>query len=216
MCRFGQTPRAAAFLCAALLLSIPVSVAAQQVMPTEHQRSLKEIQVITPHDDVQKVIEVKPIPHFPNGSGDAVLQSSPAVTAATVTSGLGFDGVGTTMLGFTMTGEPSDTNLSVGATQVVQWVNTMYAVFDKTGLLQFGPTNRNSPWQGSTIANGRCASDNSGDPIVLYDKQNKRWILTQFAVSKSPYYQCIAVSTGSDARGPCNLYAVNFGTNFND
>src|SRR5207244_4994013 len=87
---------------------------------------------------------------------------------------------------------------------------------DKTGALQFGPTNGNTPWQGSSIANGRCASNNSGDPIVLFDKQNTRWIFTQFAVSKSPYYQCIAISTTSDARGPYSLYAANFSNNFND
>lgn len=188
------------------------------VIGMEHQPSLprNEIMVITPHGEVQKVIELKPVPAFSAGGADQVLQSQPASTAATVTPGVGFDGVGTTLAGFTMTGEPSDSNLSVGATQVVQWANTMYAIWDKNGTPQFGPTNGNTPWQGSTIANGRCASDNSGDPIVLYDKQNQRWIFTQFAVSTSPYYQCIAVSTGGDARGPYHLYAASFGSNFND
>jgi len=215
---FGQATRTA-LLSAALLVTLNIaSVAQTESIPLEHQKSrpVSEIQVITPHDDIQHVIEVKPIPHFSAGGGDSVLQSAPVVTSATVTPGAGFDGVGTTLTGFTMTGEPSDTNLSVGGTQVVQWVNSMYAIWDKTGAIQFGPTNGNTPWQGSSIASGRCASDNSGDPIVLYDKQNQRWIFTQFAVSKSPYYQCIAVSTGSDARGPYNLYAANFGTNFND
>ena len=69
---------------------------------------------------------------------------------------LGFDGVGTTLPGFTMVGEPSDSNLSVGGTQVVQWANTMYAIWDKTGALQFGPTNGNTPWQGSTR---KCATE---------------------------------------------------------
>ncbi len=190
----------------------------QQSISLEYQRSLpvNEIQVITPHGEVQHVIEAKPVPHFSAGGIDSVLQSSPATTSATVTTGVGFDGVGTTMSGFTMTGEPSDSNLSVGATQVALWVNSMYAIWDKTGVLQFGPTNGNTPWQGSSIANGRCASDNSGDPIVLYDKQNKVWIFSQFAVSTTPYYQCIAISTGSDARGPYNLYAASFGSYFND
>lgn len=207
----------ATFGVALIGLAIP-SMAQQEIIPTEHQKSrpVYEIQVITPHDEVQHIVEVKPNPHFSAGGIDTVLQSSPVLTAATVTNGAGWDGVGTTLPGFTMSGEPSDTNLSVGATQVVQWVNSMYAIWDKTGTLQFGPTNGNTPWQGSTIANGRCASDNSGDPIILYDKQNQRWIFSQFAVSKSPYYQCVAVSTTSDARGPYNLYAANFSTNFND
>lgn len=209
---------------ALLLASAPAAfaqpdVAAQHaVIAMEQQRSrpVNEIMVITPHDEIQHMIEVKPVPAFSAGGVDKALQSKPVVTSATVTAGSGFDGVGTTLPGFTMTGEPSDSNLSVGATQVVQWANTMYAIWDKTGLLQFGPTNGNTPWQGSTIANGRCAKDNSGDPIVLYDKQNQRWIFTQFAVSSAPYYQCIAVSTGSDARGPYNLYAASFGSYFND
>jgi hypothetical protein len=209
---------------ALLVVSAPTAfaqsdVAAQHVViGMEREPSLppNEIMVITPHDEVQRMIELKPVPAFSAGGADNVLQSQPALTSATVTPGIGFDGVGTTLAGFTMVGEPSDSNLSVGATQVVQWANTMYAIWDKTGGLQFGPTKGTTPWQGSTIANGRCASDNSGDPIVLYDKQNQRWIFTQFAVSTSPYYQCIAVSTGSDARGPYNLYAANFGSYFND
>jgi hypothetical protein len=199
---------------------IPSWAQDHQQIALEHQpsRPMREIQVQLPNGgEVQRIIEVKPNPHFSAGGRDTALQSSPGLTSATVTTGAGFDGLGTTFAGFTMTGEPSDANLSVGATQVVQWVNSMYAVFDKTsGTVQFGPTNGNTPWQGSTIANGRCASDNSGDPIVLYDKQNQRWIFSQFAVSRQPYYQCIAVSTGSDARGPYNLYAASFSRNFND
>jgi hypothetical protein len=215
----GLTRTVAALLVASAATAFAQSdVAVQHLIGMEHQPSLPrtEIMVITPHDEVQRMIEWKAVPAFSAGGSDSVLQSQPAYTSATVTSAAGFDGVGTTLPGFTMVGEPSDSNLSVGDTQVVQWANTMYAIWDKTGTLQFGPTNGNTPWQGSTIANGRCASDNSGDPIVLYDKQNQRWIFTQFAVSTSPYYQCIAVSTGSDARGPYKLYAANFGSNFND
>jgi len=212
--------KTAALGCAfALAFSVTSWAQEQQTIALEHQKSrpLHEIQVNLPNgNEIHRVIEVKPNPHFTAGGRDTVLQSAPVGTSALVTTGTGFDGVGTTFPGFTMTGEPSDSNLSVGATQVVQWVNSMYAIFDKTGVLQFGPTNGTTPWQGSTIANGRCASDNSGDPIVLYDKQNQRWIFTQFAVSSQPYYQCIAISTGSDARGPYNLYAANFGRNFND
>jgi hypothetical protein len=215
----GLTGIVAALLVASAAKALAQSDAAQDVViGMEHQPSLprNEIMVITPHDEVQRVIELRPVPAFSAGGGDSVLQSQPASTSPTVTPGVGFDGVGTTLAGFTMTGEPSDSNLSVGATQVVQWVNSMYAIWDKSGVLQFGPTSGNTPWQGSTIANGRCASDNSGDPIVLYDKQNERWIFTQFAVSKTPYYQCIAVSQTGDARGPYNLYAASFGSYFND
>ena len=49
-------------------LSIPTCWAQlqSQVIPLEHDRSLpvNEIQVITPHGEVQHVVEVKPAPHF--------------------------------------------------------------------------------------------------------------------------------------------------------
>ena len=120
-----------------------------------------------------------------------------------------------TSSGYQLTGEPPDTNGSVGSTQYVQWVNKAFAVYDKsTGGKTYGPANGNTIWSG--FSGGRCSSDNSGDPIVLFDKQNKRWIFTQFAVSSTPYYQCVAVSQTADALGPYNLYAYSFGTNFND
>ena len=145
------------------------------------------------------------------------MQSQPSTTAATVVGQNSFPGLGYGITGFTMTGEPPDTNGSVGATQYVQWVNSMFAIWDKTtGALLYGPANGNTPFAGSGIANGRCASDNSGDPITLYDKANDRWIMTQFAVSRSPYYQCVAVSQTGDATGAYYLYAYNFGNNFND
>src|SRR5665811_1544240 len=109
---------------ALLVASVPTAFAqsdgAHVVIGMEHQPSLprNEIMVITPHGEVQKVIELKPVPAFSAGGADQVLQSHPASTAATPTSVAGFDGLGTTFAGFTMTGEPSDSNLSVGDTQV--------------------------------------------------------------------------------------------------
>src|SRR5213593_3976392 len=44
---------------------------------------------------------------------------------------------------------PPDTNLAVGDTQVVQWVNICYAVYDKaTGSLVAGPFAGNQFWAG--------------------------------------------------------------------
>src|SRR5439155_1735564 len=42
------------------------------------------------------------------------------------------------------------------------------------------------------------------------------WILTQFAVDATPYLQCVAVSTTSDATGTYNLYSFSYGTQFPD
>src|SRR5215471_1228316 len=96
-------------------------------------------------------------------SPDPVLQTQAGTTVATV-SGLNFDGVGVGFSGpagnFTVTGAPPDTNASVGTTQIVQWVNTSFAVFDKaTGAVLFGPAAGNTLWSGF---GGKCQTNNDG------------------------------------------------------
>jgi len=146
---------------------------------------------------------------------DAALQEQilPPVSA---TLGLNFEGLGLGQYGFVLQAAPPDTNGVVGATQYVQWVNLEFAVFDKnTGALVAGPTFGNAIWAGF---GGPCQTNNSGDPIVQYDKIANRWILTQFAVGTGtpPFLQCVAVSTTSDATGTYNRYSFAFGNQFND
>jgi hypothetical protein len=82
-------------------------------------------------------------------------------------------------------------------------------VFDKaTGALVMGPVAGNTVWAGF---GGGCQTNNDGDPIVQYDKAANRWILTQFSVSTTPFLQCVAVSTTSDATGTYARYAFNYG-----
>jgi hypothetical protein len=130
------------------------------------------------------------------------------------TPGLSFAGVGQGDYGFSPNAAPPDTNGSVGATQYVQWVNESFAVFDKsTGALLYGPAAGNTLWSGF---GGGCQSNNDGDPIVVYDKANNRWLMTQFSVSTTPYLQCVAVSATSDATGAWYRYSYSFGNGFND
>ena len=127
--------------------------------------------------------------------------------------GRSFEGLGQGQYGFSITGAPPDTNGTVGATQYVQWVNTSFAIFNKsTGALIAGPTAGNTLWSGF---GGGCQTNNDGDPVVLYDKAAQRWIFSQFSVSTTPYLQCIAVSTTSDATGTYNRYSFQYG-NFDD
>jgi hypothetical protein len=91
----------------------------------------------------------------------------------------------------------------------VQWVNESFAIFNKsTGALVYGPANGNTLWSGF---GGGCQSNNDGDPIVQYDAIANRWIMTQFSVATTPYLQCVAVSTTSDATGSYNRYSFNYG-----
>ncbi|HET9622952.1 MAG TPA: hypothetical protein VFP84_16385 [Kofleriaceae bacterium] len=144
---------------------------------------------------------------------DAIVQATPGASAPT-TNGLNFAGVGDGDYGFTPDAAPPDTDGAVGATQYVQWVNESFAVFDKaTGAIAPGfPKTGNSIWAGF---GGGCETNNDGDPIVQYDKAAQRWILTQFSVSTTPFLQCVAVSTTSDATGSYARYAFQY-ANFPD
>ncbi len=118
---------------------------------------------------------------------------------------------------------PPDTTGDVGPNHYVQWVNLRYAVYTLTrdashnitgfNLVPGFPKNGNVVWQGF---GGRCQTDNDGDPIVQYDQLADRWILTQFAVSATPYTQCVAVSTSPDPTGTYFRYAFSYSRSFND
>jgi hypothetical protein len=211
---------AASFLL--LAFAVPFSLHAQTVVmhPVGHDvsRPLRDLPVVAPpiFDNFNLHLP-KPVPAVPNGGPDGALQSTPGVSSATINNLSGFDGPGVST-GLSIAGEPPDTEASVGNTQIVVWVNTSFAVYDKATHAKVFPSSGfaagNTIWSG--FSGGRCATDNSGDPIVLFDKQAQRWIFTQFAVSTTPYFQCVAVSQTSDATGPYNRYAYSFSTNFPD
>ena len=158
--------------------------------------------------------KVHPLPQAPaTPNGDPALQASVGPLIA-VTPGLSFAGVGNGDYGFTPNAAPPDTNGAVGATQYVQWVNESFAVFNKaTGAIAAGfPKPGNALWAGF---GGGCATNNDGDPLVQYDQVANRWVLSQFSVTTTPYLQCVAVSTTSDATGTYNRYSFSY-TNFPD
>jgi hypothetical protein len=162
---------------------------------------LRDIKAMPRHSGPPKEHEIRLLhaPHQIEHKGDPVLQTSTFARVGT-TGGVSFDGVAANG------SAPPDTNGSVGATQFVQWVNTEFAVYDKqTGNLVHGPVAGNTIWSGF---GGPCQNNNDGDPIVLYDKLNNRWIFSQLSVSGGPpFYQCVAVSTTSDATGSYARYA---------
>src|SRR5262245_337950 len=149
----------------------------------------------------------------------AAAATSAAPTPLALTPGLNFDGLGQgTPPGFSPCCAPPDTNGAAGLTQYVQWVNLSFAVFDKTtGALVAGPTLGKTLWAGF---GGGCETNNDGDPIVIYDKLADRWVFTQFVIRNpaggfGPFFQCVAVSTTSDATGTYNRYQFPY-TNFDD
>lgn len=107
---------------------------------------------------------------------------------------------------------PPDTVGDVGPNHYIQMVNgsggALFRIYDKSGNLLVGPISLDSLGVG-----GPCASG-FGDPIVLYDREADRWLMSEFAGSGN--HLCVYISqTGDPLNGP--WYRYDFSTpNFPD
>jgi len=110
---------------------------------------------------------------------------------------------------------PPDANLAVGDTQVVEMVNTEFAVYDKSGTLQLGPVRIHTLFTG---LGGMCETNDGGDPIVFFDQIAHRWFISQLEYNSNftSNLVCTAVSTTADATGGYVLYEWDFGSNLPD
>jgi len=214
----------------ATLSSFPAS--AQDLLLTNPQVNLATHFDVSP--PVSELARTAPLPQGPRlihrvlppksrnvaavAAVDGAIQTAPAPLVSA--------GVGVNVQGVSMTGSvlncsnqlgflvaPPDDNLAVGDTQVVQWVNLCFAVFDKaTGAVIAGPIAGNQFWAGF---GGRCQSENDGDIIVQWDKLAHRWLMSQNVFS-SPYLTCVAVSTSPDATGSYFRYSFPQNNGFPD
>lgn len=186
--------------------------------------AVSEFRVGRDHTRV-KVLTEEMLAKVPTPS--AVSLNAPAAYNQTVTVqalgapiGANFEALGLGTPGFTILGAPPDTTLAVSPTQIVQWVNSQVAVYNKAGVAQLpapGFVLGNAFW--ANMPNGSlCKQFNRGDPLVLYDRINQRWILSQFAFTGdgTNNAQCFAVSQTSNALGAYNLYEYNFGADLPD
>ncbi len=82
---------------------------------------------------------------------------------------------------------PPDPVGDVGPNHYVAMSNLSFQVFNKSGTSLLGPLANNTLWAGF---GGDCETDNSGDPIVVYDQLADRWFLTQFTASGPTYFNC--------------------------
>ena len=113
---------------------------------------------------------------------------------------------------------PPDPNGEVGPNHFVEMINLVFAVYDKAGNLLVGPIDTGSLWAGFAVPD---CTDPSGDPVVLYDQLEDRWLLSQFTTSglsdpTKPFWNCVAISTTGDPTGTYFRYAFitsNPGTN---
>src|SRR5260370_5377163 len=102
---------------------------------------------------------VEPMKLIPLPPGLVRFQEDPVIQTVTVPPptppvSQSFEGLGNGQYGFSVTGAPPDTNGTVGATQYVPWVNTSFALFNKSnGALIAGPTACNTL---CSVLGGRC------------------------------------------------------------
>ena len=165
--------------------------------------------------DPSKLLEIRP-ERGPRAqskgykSGDAALQAfnlAPAIPAPLLT----FEGLSNqdnlNIFGFRV--NPPDPNGEVGPNNYVEIINLVFGVYDKAGNLLAGPIDTGSLWSGFAIPD---CTDPSGDPVVLYDQLEDRWLLSQFTTSglsdpTKPFWNCVAISTTGDPAGTYYRYA---------
>ena len=110
---------------------------------------------------------------------------------------------------------PPDTQGAVGINYYIQWINLVWAIYNKSnGSMASGPFAGNSLWAAG-IPGTDCASHNNGDPITVYDHQAQRWLMSQFSLG-STNYTCLAVSQTADPTGAWYVWQYTYGSLMND
>ena len=107
---------------------------------------------------------------------------------------------------------PPDVEGDVGKDYYAQMNNVVSEIFHKSdGSSASGPFPNNIFFAGT---GSFCEATNSGDPIVLYDHEDQRWIFSQFAIfdPDGKSYQCFAVSKTRDPLGAYYLYQYEVAT----
>ena len=120
-------------------------------------------------------------------------------------------------------GSPPDTNGDVGPNDYIQTVNTSIGIFNKSTGAQKAAFSFNTFMSQGNFGN-LCDTNNFGDPVVLYDTFEDRWIITDFAFlvdgsgnPLAPAYQCFAASmTGDPVSGGWNFYSIQLTDALND
>ena len=158
--------------------------------------------------------EVTPValPGGPPAPSAAAVPGRNAPAPATL---LSFDGLDFANWG---AGHPPDTNGDVGPAYYIETVNSSIGVYRKSDQVRVAAFTFNSFMSQGSFGN-LCDTNNFGDPVVLYDTFEDRWVITDFAffldgsgnvVNPPGSFQCFAVSkTGDPVSGGWNFYSIN-------
>jgi hypothetical protein len=145
-----------------------------------------------------------------NAPVGTIAPSAPAPTPAKSFDGLDFQNWGS--------GHPPDTVGDVGPTYYIQSINSSIGIFRKSDGVRVAAFTLNTFMSQGAFGN-LCDTNNFGDPVVLYDTFEDRWVITDFAfqldgsrnvVNPPGAFQCVAVSKTSDpVSGGWNFYSTN-------
>lgn len=122
-------------------------------------------------------------------------------------------------------GHPADPNGDVGPTYYIQSINSSVGVYLKSSGAQVAAFTLDAFMSQGAFGN-LCDTENFGDPVVLYDTFEDRWIITDFAfqidgsgnvINPPGAFQCFAASkTGDPVSGGWNFYSSNLTDGLND
>jgi len=137
--------------------------------------------------------------------------NAPSISAPAPAPSSSFEGLDFTNWG---AGHPPDTNGDVGPLYYIQTINTAVGIYNKSDGSRVTAFIFNTLMSQGNFGN-LCDTSNFGDPVVLYDTFEDRWIITDFAFNLSggnavaPEFQCIAVSkSGDPVAGGWNFYSI--------
>ena len=158
---------------------------------------------------------LNPVPY--PGAASPTQRSSTAATALPVSghpappAGKSFEGLDFTTWGAAHSGGASG---DVGAQYYIQTINAAVGVYDKSDGSRVAAFTIHALMSQGDFGNP-CDGANLGDPAVLYDTFEQRWILVDFAFGVSggyfaaPAFQCFAVSrSGDPVGGGWNFYSI--------
>jgi hypothetical protein len=141
---------------------------------------------------------------------NSLLAAVPAPTPSQAFDGLDFANWGD--------GHPPDPNGDVGPKYYIQTINTSVGIYDKSTNTRVAAFTFNTLMSQGAFGN-LCDTDNFGDPVVIYDTFEDRWVITDFAfqldnqgnvVNPPGSFQCFAVSkSGDPVNGGWNFYSIN-------
>jgi hypothetical protein len=184
-------------------VSLPLSSLARKA-------PLRKLPPVTSQEPIEIRPERGPVVRDQGYSGDGALQSERPKGAVPAIPGplANFEGL-SNQDNFNVLGgrvNPPDPNGDVGPNHYVEMINLVFGVYDKTGNLLLGPVETGTLWSGFAIPD---CTDPSGDPVVIYDQFEDRWLLSQFTTRGPVFYNCVAVSATGDPTGAYYRYAFD-------